>query len=201
MQVGRFGNGWYMDRTCNMKQKLRLDKSFAESETQEEMKVGRKLGVTRIAWPRNSGLIMEFFAPNLIGIEWAQTHQFVIICPFAACVQRCDIFFSSFFVVHTFAANFTTRWQVCHILWSEQRIRGRCLKVFLNWPMGQFLRSTNLPTHLLNKVSPPRFAHSKRISANFFCLKSTLPGTKKLSPKGNCILFSIGEIFVSCFSG
>ena len=32
-----------------MKQKLRLDKSFAASETQEEMKVGKKLGVTRIA--------------------------------------------------------------------------------------------------------------------------------------------------------
>ena len=42
-----------MDGTCNM-QKLRLDKSFAESETQEEMKVGKKLGVAWIAW-RNSG--------------------------------------------------------------------------------------------------------------------------------------------------
>ena len=57
-----------MDRTCNM-QKLRLDKSFAESETQEEMKVGKKLGVARIAW-RNCGHFKLWnFAPNLIGIE------------------------------------------------------------------------------------------------------------------------------------
>ena len=115
-------------------------------------------------------LIMEFCAK--FDRNWVSTSTpFVIICPFAACVQRCDIFFSLFFFPHF--CCFSLRWQVCHILWSEQRIRGRwysfwltngtILKIhqtantFVKQSVSSMLHIRNifLPTFLLEKY-PPR---------------------------------------------